>query len=280
MAPLPGSSKFAIITPYYNESPALLQRCIQSVARQTIPVEHLMIADGLPQSWLDFEPVRHIKLDRSHSDFGNTPRGIGSLLAISEGFEGFGFLDADNWLEPNHVELCIQSGMAVRESSFDYVIAQRHHRRPDETIIPVQEEKDHVDTNCLFMLKGSFFVVPYFATVPKQLSAICDRVFYQALQARALKAAFVPIKTVNYHCLWEAIYRQIGETPPAGAKPSIDVAPINRYLHELSDRELQLVSDLSGVDFSIRRASVPPSRNALCHCGSGLKYKYCHGKFR
>jgi hypothetical protein len=250
------------------------------VVRQTVPVEHLLIADGRPQSWLDTEPVRHIKLDRSHRDFGNTPRGIGGLLAISEGVDGFGFLDADNWLEPEHVELCVQAGMAAREACFDYVIAQRHFRRPDETIIPVPDEKGHVDTNCLFMLKGSFFVTPYFAMMPKPLSIAGDRLFYQALQARPLKAAVVPTKTVNYHCLWEAIYRHIGETPPSGAKPSIDAAPIDEYLDELSDRELQLVASLTGVDFSARRAGVPRRRNAPCPCGSGLKYKNCHGKLR
>jgi cellulose synthase/poly-beta-1,6-N-acetylglucosamine synthase-like glycosyltransferase len=132
------AGKFAIITPYYNESPAFLRRCIESVARQTVPVEHLLIADGLPQSWLDTEPVRHIKLDKSHGDYGNTPRGVGSLLAISEGFDGFGFLDADNWLEPMHAELCAQCGTGV-----DYVIAQRHFRRPDETIMLIQDETGH-----------------------------------------------------------------------------------------------------------------------------------------
>ena len=163
------------------------------------------------------------------------PRGaFGSLLAISEGFEGFGFLDADNWLEPDHVELCVQSGISAGKSSFDYVVAQRHHRRPDETIIPVQEEKGHVDTNRLFMLKGSFFVAPFFATMPKQLSVVGDRLFYQALQARGLKAAVVPTKTVNDLCLWEAFYRHMGETPPPGAKPGIDVAPIEKYLDGLS----------------------------------------------
>ena len=170
--------------------------------------------------------------------------------------------------------------MAGGEASFDYVIAQRHLRRPDETIIPLSEEKDLVDTNCLFMLRGSFFVTPHFMMMPKELSAICDRVFYQALKARALKATLVPTKTVNYHCLWEAIYRHIGETPPPGAKPNVDVARIEKYLRELPDRELQVISNLSGVDFSIGRSSAPPGRNAPCHCGSGLKYKHCHGKLR
>jgi cellulose synthase/poly-beta-1,6-N-acetylglucosamine synthase-like glycosyltransferase len=266
------AGKFAIITPYYNESPALLRRCIESVVRQTVPVEHLLIADGVPQSWLDTEPVRHIKLDKSHGDYGNTPRGIGSLLAISEGFDGFGFLDADNWLEPKHVQLCAQFG-----TGFDYVIAQRHFRRPDETIMLVQDGTSHVDTNCLFLLKGAFLVAPFFSMMPKELSAIGDRVFTRALQERGLKVASVPVKTVNYHCMWEGCYRALGEPPPPGAKPNVDGAAIEKYLHSLSDREFRLVSNLSGVHFS-RRTAAPPKRNAPCECGSGLKYKHCHGK--
>jgi hypothetical protein len=278
---LAAALKFAVITPYHDESRQLLERCIQSVSRQTIPVEHFVVADGLPQSWLDTEPVRHIKLDRPHRDFGNTPRGIGSLLAISEGFDGFGFLDADNWLEPDHVELCVRFGKPGESSTCDYVVTQRHLRRPDGTTIPMPEEHDHVDTNCLFMLKGAFFVVPYFAMMPKQLSPMADRIFYQALRARGLRSAFVPTKTVNYHCLWESVYALIGEVPPPGAKPNIDAAPIHQYLDALTERELQLVSSLSGVDFSNRRSNIhQAARNGPCHCGSGLKYKHCHGKLR
>ena len=57
----------------------------------------------------------------------------------------------------------------------------------------------------------------------------------------------------------------------------VDGAAIEKYLHSLSDREFRLVSNLSGVHFS-RRTAAPPKRNAPCECGSGLKYKHCHGK--
>ena len=47
-----------------------------SVRRQTVPTEHLLVADGHPQDWLESESVRHLRLDRSHGDFGNTPQEI------------------------------------------------------------------------------------------------------------------------------------------------------------------------------------------------------------
>ncbi len=101
-----------VITPYYKEDPALLRRCMDSVRTQTVPAEHLLVADGHPQDWIDSEPVRHLRLDRSHGDYGNTPRGIAAMLACSEGYPAIMMLDADNWLEPEHVELCQRAAAA------------------------------------------------------------------------------------------------------------------------------------------------------------------------
>ena len=88
--------KYAIVTPYFKETPSLLKRCIRSVRDQTLNADHIMVADGHPQDWIDNERVRHIRLDRSHNDYGNTPRGIGAILAIAEQYSGIGLLDADN----------------------------------------------------------------------------------------------------------------------------------------------------------------------------------------
>jgi len=74
----------------------------------------------------------------------------------------------------------------------------------------------------------------------------------------------------------ESIYRAAGETPPPAAKPNIDGDAIHKYLQGLSDREFQVVSNLSGVRF-LRHTAETPTRNAACPCGSGLKYKHCHG---
>lgn len=186
--------RYAIVTPYYKEDRSLLERCVQSVRQQTVLTDHFVVADGVPQSWRDGESIRHIKLDRAHGDYGNTPRGVGSLLAITEGYDGIGFLDADNWLEPQHVELCSRSGLSAEGAApYDFVIAQRNFTRPDESIIPVPDESPsvHVDTNCWFMLRSSFHVVLYFGTMPRELAPVCDRIFYGAVKARGLKGTMV-----------------------------------------------------------------------------------------
>ena len=96
--------RFAIVTPYYREERNVLERCIQSVRSQTLPADHFLVSDGHPQDWLDSANVRHIRLGKSHKDVGNTPRGVGALLAVSERYEGIGLLDADNWYDKNHIE--------------------------------------------------------------------------------------------------------------------------------------------------------------------------------
>ncbi len=247
-----GSPRFAIVTPYYREARSILERCVQSVRQQTLAADHLLVADGFPQAWLDTEPVRHVKLDRSHGNNGNTPRGIGALIAIAEGYQGIGFLDADNWFEPRHVELCVRAAADAREKAgvdVDYVIAQRYLRRLDETIIPIPDEPpaEHVDTSCFFMLPGSFGVIPYFGTMPSQLSPICDRIFYGAIRAQGLKAALVPERTVNFQYLYQPTYRALGEVPPPGAKPRPDFGFIRAWLDSLSPRELLIASRRSGV---------------------------------
>src|SRR5574337_2079445 len=104
--------KVAVVTPYFKEPAATLARCIDSVRKQHADREigeiaHILVADGHPQHWIDDLSVRHLKLDRAHGDFGNTPRSIGAQLAASEGYDAIAFLDADNWLDPDHVAACV-----------------------------------------------------------------------------------------------------------------------------------------------------------------------------
>jgi len=69
--------RVAVITPYYKEDRLVLERCLRSVRKQTVAVDHFLVSDGFPQDWLDHEEVRHFRLGKSHGDYGNTPRGIG-----------------------------------------------------------------------------------------------------------------------------------------------------------------------------------------------------------
>jgi hypothetical protein len=244
-----------VITAYYKEERGLIERAMRSVAGQTArasgaaTVDHMLVADGFPQAWIDAAPVRHLKLDRAHGDYGNTPRGVGSLLAISEGYDAICYCDADNWYEPNHVEVCLRAAKAVE--GVDYVIAQRTMRRPDESVIPIRDEgmKSHVDTNCFFFLPGAFHMIHHFAAIPREMSVIGDRIFYAALQHAQLKAVALKNPTVNYLCLWRPIYEAIGEVPPAEAKPAANHAGADRHLASLDARGRQILSRLTGLPF-------------------------------
>lgn len=122
-------------TPYYQEKHHYLERCIASVKRQTIPAGHIVVADGFPQDWIDQTSVRHLRLDRVHQDHGNTPRAIGGLIAIAEGYEGIGLLDADCWLEPDHLEHCLEQAKQVGLERCGFVAAARTLRRLDKSIM-------------------------------------------------------------------------------------------------------------------------------------------------
>ena len=73
------AARFAIVTPYYKEPRALVERCVASVKGQTVNADHFLVADGFPQSWIDEAQIRHIKLDQPHRDYGNVARGNGRV---------------------------------------------------------------------------------------------------------------------------------------------------------------------------------------------------------
>ena len=239
------AARYAIVTPYCREPRATLGRCIDSVRRQTVGADHLLVADGFPQEWLDGVRVNHLRLGRCHADFGNTPRGLGAMLAIAEHYEAIGFLDADNWYDDNHVEACVAAASGAPEA--DAVIARRRFVRHDGSVMDISDEPDHVDTSCFWLHTGALHVA-HFWLMPSQLAPICDRVYYAMIKARQLKLGYVPQATVNYTCQYAALYRALGESPPAGAKANIDVVPICDWLRGLPERERRQVALQCGVD--------------------------------
>lgn len=241
-----------VVTPYITEDRVTLQRCIQSVRGQSVGTEHLLVADGNPQDWIDHEGIRHLRLDRSHADHGNTPRGVGALLAAAEGFDAIALLDADNWIDRNHLEVCLNAAAGVG-SKCDFVIARRRFCRPDGSVLPVQDEpvSEHVDTNCFVFLPGSYHLLCFWALMPKALSVAGDRYFWSGVRARGLVGAVVTADvTVNYLTMWAGEYLKNGEAPPEGAKTIEDFEPMRAWLRSLNRREREVASRLAGVQLS------------------------------
>ena len=240
--------KVAVITPYYKEPRAWIQRCIDSVRAQNIAATHVVVADGHPQDWIDREPVRHLRLDSAHADFGNTPRALGALMAASEGYDAVCFLDADNWLAPDHVRSCVE---LARTGEFDYLTTKRHMVREDGSIMPLRINEDnngsHVDTNCYFLLRGSFHTLARWALMPRPMAVYGDRVFLASLRDEGLRCAGTEQRTLFYLCTWAHLYRDIGETPPPYAKDPLPTENLPRWYAGLDPREAELVHRLSGM---------------------------------
>jgi len=251
--------RVAIVTPYFKESPRTLARCIESVRNQERgtnvgEIAHLLVADGHPQHWVDDLDVRHLKLDRSHGDYGNTPRSIGGQLAASEGYDAIAFLDADNWLDPDHVASCVAVLLGAVEP-VDYVVARRRLVRDDGSALPIaaagDEDFGHVDTSCYFLSWSAFHTLARWSVMPKPLSIIGDRIFRLALREAGLKFAAVGHPTVNYLCTWSSFFQAIGEVPPEYAKPNIDIGPASRWWRRLDGRSREVVQRLTGCTISL-----------------------------
>ena len=240
-------SKYVVVTPYFKEEPAVLARCIQSVKRQTVATDHFLVADGFPQEWVDYEGIRHIRLDCAHGDYGGVAKAVGGILAVGDQYESIAFLDADNWFDENHVEACLQA--AQSSETCDYVVARQRLTRPDGTIMNISPEpvESHVDTNCYFLLKGAFHAIPIWGLMPKPATPVCDRFFYAALLELGLQKVVLDRPTVNYQSLWEIDYRRLGEIPPPNAKPNIDSSKVQLWRNSLSPRERVIAERLMRV---------------------------------
>jgi glycosyltransferase involved in cell wall biosynthesis len=255
---------YVFVTPYYKEDPKFLKRCLESVKNQSIACDHILVADGFPQKWIEDAGVRHISLDQSHGDAGNTPRGLGALLAIAEGYDGIGLLDADNWLEPNHLEACLNAANKIKGgiTNCDFVIAQRHFRRiDDETIMPTKEQVGHVDTSCFFFLPGSYSFLPQWSLMPKRISAAGDRFFYAFIIQKKLTVATTSIKTVNYLNTYVYAYLDRGEIPPPGTKELPLGDFFDRVRMASSPREAIILNRLVGFEFFQSSVSRPGIKN-------------------
>ena len=100
--------RVAVITPYHKPQPEWLRQCHESVLSQTHSCVHVLVADGLPVPEPDSWQAQHIILAGNCNDYGDTPRAIGSMSAIGQGFDAIAFLDADNWYLPDHIASLVE----------------------------------------------------------------------------------------------------------------------------------------------------------------------------
>lgn len=209
--------KVAVITPYYKEARHILEQCHDSVLGQTYSATHYMVADGFPQEIVSLWKAEHIILPKAHGDNGNTPRAIGSLSAVNQGYDAIAYLDADNWFRPDHIEemvaLHYEQGAAICTSN-------RTMHRLDGTLLYHDVENNgttFVDTSNIVLFRPAFRMLGLWALMPKPMSPVCDRIFWEAVIASGFPRAHRKIATVAFRSRYADHYHLCGERPPAEA---------------------------------------------------------------
>lgn len=215
--------KVAVVTPYYKEPPSTLRRCLDSVAAQTHPdVRHCMVADGHPQPDVTqaYPGVLCINLPVAHGDYGNTPRGVGALCALSEGADLVCFLDADNLFEPDHVASVVAVYEKARAEGrpLDAVFAYRHVFLPGHPLLRLEDPDDlahrHVDTSCITLARSAAFLWPAWGLIPRGSAAVCDRMMLALMRHHQLRMAWTGRHSVLYESNWAVHYRRAGLPVP------------------------------------------------------------------
>jgi glycosyltransferase involved in cell wall biosynthesis len=205
--------KVAMITPYHKETTDQLRKCHNSVLAQTYPVTHIMVADGNPHPWCAKQKLEHMVLPESHGDAGATPRAMAAISAFSRGYDAIGFIDADNWIDADHVEQMVAS---VSASKTNLVVATRRIHGSDgkELYVDTWESngEDFTDTNCLFLTKSTLHLMTGWITEPGQ-RLWSDRAFWNVILQSNLSKVTCSKPTVAYVTKWAAHYVNAGVEP-------------------------------------------------------------------
>jgi glycosyltransferase involved in cell wall biosynthesis len=214
--------KIAVVTPYYREDLSILRHCHRSVAAQSIPCTHVMVADGFPADDIATWAVEHVILPQAHHDVGSTARAVGSLHAIGLGFDGVAFLDADNWYCQDH----LASLLALhRQTGANFLTSSRLLCRLDGSVMGRCHTTDgvhFVDTSCMLLMRPAFRLISNWCLVPDYAHIIADRVFLYFARSSGVVMAHSGEPTVFYRCGKAGGYEDLSETPPAGVQPRPD----------------------------------------------------------
>lgn len=234
--------RVAIVTPYYQESVDYLRRCHDSVRAQSYRgVRHLFVADGHPNEILDQWDCDHIKLPFSHRDAGATPRAMGGLSVFARGYDALGFLDADNWIDPDHVEQMIA---VIAADGAQFVAATRRiHSGLDErelyTDFIESNTEQMVDTNCMFLTRDCAPLLGWWVTDPNE-ALVSDRVFWSAVKSSGARISRCMKPTVAYATRWAFHFGYAGEEIPPDA--------VWMWVAEDGSRRLRPHKDLTALE--------------------------------
>jgi glycosyltransferase involved in cell wall biosynthesis len=211
--------KLAVITPYCAGSESYFEQCLESVLAQTIACVHIVVCDGetrVPSGRTT--RLRIMTIPGPHHDTGNAARAVGGILADAEGFDAVAYLDADNWYDPDHVQLAWESANRTESA---VISSARHLHALDGLWMGRCHEVNgttFVDTNCLFLRRPAFGLLSAWAQIPHAHAAIGDRIVWARVLKSGLPHTHTGRATVHYRTPYKVHYDRFGLPVPDGAK--------------------------------------------------------------
>lgn len=210
--------KVAVITPYFKEDDDVLSRCRESVSNQTYhSVTHYFVSDGFPNPLIDtWDDCIHLKVP-NHNDFGDTPRIIGAMSANTAGYDFIMFLDADNYIDENHVTMMVNAAV---ENQANLVTASRNIILDDEVVgkCPEVDGLNFCDTNCFFFHKSAIMLLAHMGFKRKEFAIIGDRVLWDAVKNSNCVRVHITEPTVYYQSSFAFHYQYFGKEIPDDSK--------------------------------------------------------------
>ncbi len=192
-----------IITPAYLESEKTLERNIVSVQQQSLKQKYCqyIIFDGvnvnkfLKEKYSGIKNLFFFRVKRNHDDYGDYIRKLGTKIALRKGFNAITFLDADNYLDKNHLK---QISTVHKSKKRNIIISKR--RFIDTTGKEINASSNNFyDTNTMTFFNEHIKIGLLWAKYPKELSLIGDRIISHYINQRYFKEiGFVNKITLNY----------------------------------------------------------------------------------
>lgn len=224
--------KIAIITPYHDGTIVDLPRACAAVDRQTYPVIHVLVGDGV-QAEIGPAPRRvHVALPRATRDSGGTPRAAGGEIARSLGCDVVCYLDADDGLDPNFAAYVARM---VRATGADIVSVPQALRGPNLAAIDPSfsshQERVHWVSEVAstwkgptdgkaFLSQAGLVLGPraqaydrLWTRIPQALSRLHDIFFSWALLSAGLSVAWLPRPAYHYRVSDTAWFSRAGLAP-------------------------------------------------------------------
>lgn len=189
--------KISVITPTWMRHEVLLERCIPSVAAQTLPVEHVVVSDGpdpVLRNLLAGVDVVYAEVDQHHEDAVNVgARARNRGLEVASG-DLIAYLDDDNAFRPEHVERLAAALETHPDRDFAYSRMFRHGLGDEIGAEPPQHGR--VDSSILMQRRYTHL---RFGWWPVPSAYHVDWELVQAWVRAGARWVFVPEVTVDYY---------------------------------------------------------------------------------